>query len=171
MICIIMCSACKTRKVQTDITKNTKSSNTEQTSYIQASDSSKTIDKSTEQTNSLKTAENTSTETTEFQADSIVQKGDRTIIYPKGPVKTIITKTGTKKSSQQTTKQNNIENTNAKSLDSSGTFKQEIKQDSSRKTKVIDAKGNGTTWATWVPIMIGLVLAFGLFLAYRYFKK
>lgn len=167
MMCIIMCAACKTRKVQTDITKTSKSTDTEQESQVRSVDTSRTIDKTSEQSISLREAENSSV--TEFEADSIVQKGDYTVIYPKGKIKS--TTTGHVKTTKTQSKQNDINTSTGKSLDSAGTFKQKIKQDSTHKAKIVDAKGSGTTWATWIPIVAGLVLAFALFLVYRYFKK
>lgn len=160
-----MCAACKTRKVQTDITKTTKSTDTEQTSQVHSADTSRTIDKTSEQSTSLKQAENTS----EGEIDSIVTKGAKTVIYPtKGkPFKY----TGSTKQSKTKNKQNDINTSVGKSLDSAGSFKQKTKQDSTHKAKIVDAKGSGTTWATWIPIVGGLVIAFLLFLVYRYFKK
>lgn len=165
MVCIMVCAACKTRKVQTDITKTSKSTDTEQTSQVHSRDSSATVDKSTSQSNSLKTTENTA----EGEIDSIVTTGKKTVVYPtKGkPFKL----TGNRSANKTKNTQNDIKSTASKSLDSSGTFKQKIKQDSTHKAKIVDAKGSGTTWATWIPIVGGLVLAFALFLVYRYFKK
>lgn len=161
LLSLIALTACKTRKVQTDITSTSKSTNTEQNSQVRRVDTNKTVDKSIEQSNSLKTAENTST--TEFEADSIVQKGDRTIIYPKGPIKTI--STGHSTTTKNKTKQNDIETTSNKSLDSSGTFKQAVKQDSTHKAKIVDAKGSGTVLAMWIGggIALALILAVVLY--------
>ena len=157
----MMCAACKTRKVQTDIIKTSKSTDTEQTSRVQSIDTGRVIDRSHSQSTSLKTAENTA----DGEIDSIVTTGKKTVIYPtKGkPFKY----TGSTNQTKTKNKQNDINISNGKSLDSAGSFKQKIKQDSTHKTKVTDAKGSGTVWATYVGIGIGLALLLAVFLYFR----
>lgn len=165
MVCIIVCAACKTRKVQTDITSTSKSTDTEQTSHIHSRDSVATVDKSTSQSNSLKTAENTAS----GEIDSIVTNGKKTVIYPtKGKP---FNYTGKTSRSSTKTKQKDVTTTGTKSLDSAGTFKQTTKQDSTHKAKITDAKGSGTTWATYVGAGVGLGILLLIYLIYRYFKN
>lgn len=161
MICIIICAACKTRKVQTDTTTSKKNTDTEQTSQVHARDSVATVDKSTSQTNSLKTAENTVT----GEIDSIVTVGDKTVVYPtKGKPWNYTGKTTSHTKKQ---KQNDVKTSNVKSVDSAGTFKQNTEQSDAHKTKITDAKTAGTTWATYIGIGIALALILFIYLKFK----
>lgn len=161
MILCCLLVACKTRKVATDIIQTSSSTTTEQSSQVRNVDSTKTVDKSTSQTNSLKTSENSA----QGEIDSIKIKGTTTLIYPtKGkPFKYTADITQHKSIDNK----NDIKTSNTKSLDSAGSFKQKVKQDSTHKTKVTEATGSGTIWATYIGIGIGLALLLAVFLYFR----
>jgi hypothetical protein len=175
-IMITVATGCKTRKTQTDISSVKKSSSTEQQTFYRVVDTAKTIDTSAKVTRSVTNQQNTSASDTEFQADSAVTitKPDgttKTKFYIKGTVKTHHQSTGAKSVDKTVKSKAGLSKTIFHSIDSVGSKSQKINLDSTAKHKVTEAKGSGTTWATWVPVVGGVVLIVALILFFIYKNK
>lgn len=177
LVIIVLCSSCKTRKVITDKSEVTKSTTTDQQSAIQKSDRSKLVD-TTKRVKELSTeAKNATSSDTEFKADSAVTTtqadgSTKTKFYINGgTVKNHSQNTGSKTTTKKTTEQKGISQTIVNKIDSIGKKHEEVKTDSAAQHKTVDAKSSSTAWALYIPIAGVIIACFGLFLAYRYFKK
>jgi hypothetical protein len=169
-------SGCKTRKVQNLSVETSKVTSLDQQSQVQAVDSSRSVDHSTEASTKHTEAKNTLTTSVEMEADSIVlehKKGQltKTTIYPKGKFIYETNGTGGELTNETLNKNTDVTNTRFQGKDSTGHIKQSLKQDSTFNKKDTEAIGSGTTWATWVPIIGGVVLIVALILVFMYFKK
>lgn len=182
LACIIivfagMFTSCKTRQVANQNSTTSKSSVIKEESAAKSKDSVKTIDNTVKTLETNTEAKNASKSDIEILADSIKttthQGGETTTtFYTNGkPTKIRNESTGNNviKTVEQTN--NSINTTAVKTSDSTGKKEISTKQDSTGKTHNSNAKGSGTTWATIVPIVGGIVLIVALILVFIYFKK
>lgn len=171
-MCLMICVACKTRKVTTDKTQVTKSTVSDQQTEVHMADSSKLIDTTGKVKKSHTEANNSNTSDTEFKADSAITTihpdgTTKTKFYINGSVKTHSQSSGTKTTSKKETTKNGITQTTGSKSDSSSGKHEETKVDSSKFHKDTSAKGSGAVWATYVGIGVGLALLLGVFLYFR----
>lgn len=170
-------TGCKTRKVQNLSVSTSTITSLDQQSQVQAVDSGKSVDHSTEASTKHTEAKSTLTTKVKVKADSIVNSYDKngklskSKVYTSGDLTYETNGTGGELTNETLNKKADIETTNFKGINSTEHKKQDIKQDSTFNKKDTDAKGSGTTWATYVSIIGGVVLIVALILVFIYYKK